>query len=62
MNCRTWDRLYEEYEKATLQRLARSKDQFGLRKPADRLEKLNANIVQALRELHQHELTHRCHG
>ena len=61
MNCRTWNELYEEFEKATLKRVAQRKVHFAI---SDRpqLEKLNAEVAEALRELHKHEEVHRCHS
>jgi len=61
MFCRTWDELYEEFEKATLKRVAQPKNPFGFRDPT-KVEQLNAEIVETLRELRAHEKTHRCNG
>jgi len=61
MNCRTWDELFEEYEKATLKRVAQPKARYGARDVCE-LEKLNAEIAQTLRELREHERVHRCHS
>lgn len=61
MNCRTWEELFEEYEKATLKRVAHTKDHFAL-KGKPELDQLNLEIARALRELHKHETTHRCHS
>jgi len=58
--CRTRNRLYEEYERATLKRIARRNGSFALMK-ASKLERLDAKIEQALRELRKHEQIHRCH-
>ncbi len=58
--CRTRDRLFEEYEKAILKRIARRNGTFELMK-ASKLKHLNTKIEQTLRELRQHEQIHRCH-
>jgi hypothetical protein len=61
MDCRTWNELYEEYEKATLKRMERRTNRFALMKASD-LEKLNVEVAQTLRELRKHEEVHRCHA
>jgi len=61
MNCRTWNELFEEYEKATFERVARSRENFGSTRMTE-LEKLNKEIARTLHELREHESTHRCHA
>lgn len=61
MYCATWNELYEEYEKATLKRVAQRKNRFLITDPC-RLEQLNFEVAETLRQLHKHEQIHRCHG
>jgi len=58
MNCRTWNNLFEQYEKVALERLERKRD-FYL--PHSELDAMNTAIAQALRDLHDHEVQHGCH-
>ena len=60
MYCRTWDELYEEYERATRKRVAQAKSRPGFCDVSE-IEKLNAEIAETLHELRAHEQTHRCH-
>ena len=59
MRCRTWEELYEEFEKATFTRVAQPKNSMG-RRDFSELEKVNARIAETLRELRKHEKTHHC--
>lgn len=61
MTCRTWNQLFEQYEKATYDRVARSRDNFGATRSSE-LESLNNEIARTLRELREHEQVHRCHS
>jgi len=60
MNCRTWDTLFEQYEKAAFDRMQQAKNRFLQRSFAE-LEAMNAEITKALRDLREHELQHGCH-
>ena len=59
MNCRTWERLFEHYERVTLERVARAKNRFLFNQPAE-LDELNVQIAHALRSLREHEQQHGC--
>jgi hypothetical protein len=59
MSCRTWNDLFEQYERAALQRVASTKKRFILQAPAD-LEDINVEIAKALRQLREHEKLHGC--
>lgn len=61
MHCRTWNELFEEYEKATFERVARSRENFGSTRLTE-LEHLSQEIARTLRELHEHESVHQCHA
>ena len=61
MQCRTWTELFEEYEKATFARVARSRENFGLPRVTE-LETLNKEIARTLHELREHETVHHCHS
>lgn len=58
-SCRTRERLYDEYERVALKRVAHGKGGFALMKAA-KLKTLEFQIVQALHDLQEHERTHRC--
>jgi hypothetical protein len=61
MNCRTWDQLFEEYEKATFERVARVRGTLGAKR-VEELERVNQEIARTLRDLREHEMAHRCHS
>jgi hypothetical protein len=59
MLCPVWNNLYEQYEKATLKRIASIRNNFLVSRSRD-LELLNVEVSRALRELHEHERQHQC--
>jgi len=58
--CYQRDRLYEEYERVVLKRIARRKSGFALMKRSQ-LKSLEHQIAEALQQLREHERLHHCH-
>jgi hypothetical protein len=59
MLCRTWNDLYENYEKVALKRVEKKDGRFSLSRSRE-LDELNARIAKALKDLRNHEQSHRC--
>ena len=57
--CHTKNRLYEQYERALLERVAQKDGDFLLKKQS-KLRENAARISRALQELKNHEQTHCC--
>jgi hypothetical protein len=58
--CPTRDRLYDEYEKALLKRIAHGNSGFVLSK-ASKIQENSERMARALQQLREHERTHCCH-
>lgn len=61
MRCQRWNELFEEYERATFERVTRSRENFGPSR-ATELETLNKEIARTLHELRDHETAHHCNS
>ena len=61
MLCNTWNDLYEQYERASLKRVERSK-RHSFATGQRELESLSTAIAVALRALREHEKQHHCHS